>query len=88
MPRIALAHPSEKIEQALADWVAYIFAKKLRDEAPIVPKKVRAGDIVREPPPVEEYNNIKRSVTRAKLSIPYMKEALENPNFDIKRFTF
>lgn len=83
MLRIAIARPSEEIEKALADWVAFTFTKRLREEAPIITEKVRAGELVRESPPVEEYNNLKRDVTKAKLSSPYLRNALENPAFDI-----
>jgi hypothetical protein len=85
MLRIAIARPSEKIEQSLADWVAFTFTKRIREEAPIIPEKVRAGELVRESPPIEEYNNLKRNVTKAKMSSPYLKEALESPTFDINK---
>jgi hypothetical protein len=85
MIRVALARPSEKIEQALEDWVAFTFAKKIREEAPIIPETVRAGGQVRESPPVEEFNQVKRSVTKAKMSSNYLKEALEEPKFDINK---
>ncbi len=81
--RVALARPSEKIEQALEDWIAFTFTKKIRDEAPIIPEKVRAGVQVRENPPIEEFNQLKRSITKAKMVSPYLKNALENPHFDI-----
>lgn len=83
--RIAIARPSEDIEKALADWVAFTFTKRLRDEAPIIPEKVRAGEVIRESPPIEEYNNIKRDITKAKMSSNYFKEALENPTFDMNK---
>jgi hypothetical protein len=83
MIRVALARPSEKIEQALEDWVAFTFSKKFREEAPIIPEKVRAGGQVRESPPIEEFNQVKRSVAKAKMSSEYLKEALEEPKFDI-----
>lgn len=85
MLRIAIARPSEDIEKALADWVAFTFAKRLREEAPIIPEKVRAGELVRESPPTEEYNQIKRSIAKAKMSSDYLKEALEEPTFDINK---
>ena len=71
------------MKKSLADWVAFTFTKKLREEAPIIPEKVRAGEPIRESPPIDEYNNIKRNITRAKMSLPYLKDALENPHFDI-----
>lgn len=61
------------------------FTKKIREEAPIIPEKVRAGELVRESPPPEEYNQIKRNVTKAKMSSAYLKDALENPEFDINK---
>lgn len=85
MLRVALARPSEKIEQALADWIAFTFTKKIINEAPIITDTVRAGGLVREHPPIEEYNNLKRNVTKAKISSPYLKDALENPSFDINK---
>jgi hypothetical protein len=85
MLRIAQTRPSEEIEKALADWIAFTFVKKLREEAPIIPEKVRAGEIVRESPPIEEYNQIKRSITKAKMTSDYLKEALEEPKFDINK---
>lgn len=81
--RVAISRSSEGIEKALADWIAFTFAKRLREEAPIIPEKVRAGKIVREPPPIEEYNNLKRNIAKAKISSPYLKEALKDPHFDI-----
>jgi hypothetical protein len=83
MLRVALARPSEQLEKALANWIAFTFTKNLREEAPIIPEKVRAGELVRESPPLEEYNNLKRNIAKAKISSPYLKEALENPHFDI-----
>jgi hypothetical protein len=83
MLKIAIARPSEHIEKALADWIAFTFAKKIREEAPLITEKVRAGELVRESPPLEEYNRLKRNITNAKMSLPYLKEALENPHFDI-----
>lgn len=85
MLRIAITRPSEKIEQSLADWVAFTFTKSIREEAPIIPERVRAGELVRESPPAEEYNNLRRDVTKAKISSQYLKDALENPNFDINK---
>ena len=85
MIRVALARPSEKIEQAL-DWIAFTFTKKIKKkEAPIIPEKVRAGGQLRESPPIEELNQVKRSVTKAKMSSEYLKEALEEPKFDINK---
>jgi hypothetical protein len=85
MLRVAIARSSEEIEKALADWIAFTFTKRLREEAPIIPEKVRAGKIVRESPPIEEYNGIKRNVAKAKMSFPYLRDALENPHFDINK---
>jgi hypothetical protein len=85
MLRIALARPSEKIEQALADWIAFTFTKKIREEAPIIPEKVRATGQVRQAPPIEEFNSLKRSIAKAKMSSPYLITALENPRFDINK---
>ena len=85
MLRIAITRPSEKIEQSLADWVAFTFTKRIREEAPIIPDKVRGGELVRESPPIEGYNNLKRDVTKAKISSSYLKDALENPTFDINK---
>jgi hypothetical protein len=81
--RVALARPSERIEKALEDWVAYTFSKKIPDEAPIIPQKVRAGGQIREYPPIEEFNQVKRSVTKARMSSQYLAEALEDPHFNI-----
>ena len=83
MLKIAIARPSEYIEKALADWIAFTFAKKIREEAPLITEKVRAGEVVRESPPLEEYNRLKRNITNAKMSSSYLKEALEHPHFDI-----
>jgi hypothetical protein len=85
MLRIAIVRPSEEIEKALADWIAFTFTKRLREEAPIIPERVRAGELVRESPPIEELNQIKRSVAKAKMSFPYLRDALENPDFDINK---
>jgi len=83
--RVAMARPSEEIEKSLADWIAFTFTKKMRDEAPIIPGKVRAGELVREPPPIKEMNQINRSVTKAKMSSRYLKDALKKPDFDINK---
>jgi len=83
--RIAIARPSDEIEKALSDWIAFTFIKRLREEAPIIPEKVRTGELVRESPPIEEYNQIKRSITKAKLTSDYLKQALEGPSFDINK---
>jgi len=85
MLRIAQTRPSEEIEKALADWIAFTFTKRIREEAPIIPERVKAGELVRESPPIEEYNQIKRSVTRARMSSPYLQDALGNPSFDINK---
>jgi hypothetical protein len=61
--KIIEARPSEEIEKALADWIAFTFTKRIREEAPIIVEKVRAGELVRESPPIEEYNSIKRNIT-------------------------
>lgn len=83
--RIAIARPSEEIEKALSDWIAFTFTKRLREEAPIIPERVRAGELVRESLPIEEYNQIKRNITKAKNSSTYLREALQKPEFDINR---
>lgn len=49
--RIALVRSSEEIEKALADWIAFTFMKRLMDETPIIPERVKGGQIVRESPP-------------------------------------
>jgi hypothetical protein len=85
MLKLAAAHPSEKIEEAIADWIAYTYTKKIREEAPIIPEKVRAGELVRESPPPEEFNSVKRSIAKAKMSSSYLVSALENPNFDLNK---
>lgn len=85
MLKIAQIRPSEEIEKALGDWIALNFAKRIREEAPIIPEKVRGGELVRESPPIEEFNQIKRNLAKAKLSFPYLKEALQNPQFDINK---
>lgn len=85
MLKLAAAHPSETIEQAIADWIAFTYTKKIREEAPVIPEKVKAGELVREPPPAEEFNSIKRSIAKAKMSSPYLIGALENPSFDINK---
>ena len=85
MLKIAQIRPSEEIEKALGDWIALNFAKRIREEAPIIPEKVRGGELVRESPPIEEFNQIKRNIAKAKLSFPYLKEALQNPHFDINK---
>jgi hypothetical protein len=83
--RVAIARPSEQIEKALADWIAFTFTKRMREEAPIIPQTVRAGVQVRESPPIKEMNQIKRSVTKAKMSSIYLKGALGKPDFDINK---
>ncbi|MFZ0510298.1 MAG: hypothetical protein WAM14_01720 [Candidatus Nitrosopolaris sp.] len=82
---LRIARPSEKIEESLADWVAFTFTKRIREEAPIIPEKVRGGELVRESLPVEEFDNLRRNVTKAKISSPYLKVALQNPTFDINK---
>jgi hypothetical protein len=82
--RIALARPSDAIEKSLSDWVAFTFTKKIREEAPIETEKLRAGEFVREQPPVEQYDELKRNVAQARISSPYFKDALENPHFDME----
>ena len=84
MLRIAIARPSKEIEKELANWIAFTF-RRLREEAPIIPERVRAGGLVRESPPLEELNQIRRSITKAKNSSTYLNEALEKPEFDINR---
>lgn len=81
--KLATVKSSEQIEKALADWVAFTFSNRIREEAPLISDRVRAGEIVRESPPIEEYNSLKRNITKAKISFPYLKDALENPHFDI-----
>lgn len=83
--RIAIARPSQEIERALSDWIAFTFTKRLREEAPIITEKVRAGELVRESPPIEEYNQISRSIAKAKNTSDYFREALEEPKFDINQ---
>lgn len=34
-------------------------------------------------PPIEEYNSMKRSLVKAKISSKSLEESLENPHFDI-----
>ena len=80
--RIAIARPSEQIEKSLADWIAFTFIKRIRNEAPIIPEKVRGGELVRESPPVEEYDNLKRDLSKAKIALPYLEVALDDPHFD------
>ena len=41
--------------------------------------------VVGESPPIEEFNEIKRNIAKAKLSFPHLKEALQNPHFDINK---
>jgi hypothetical protein len=82
--KIASINPSEKIEKALADWIAHTF-KRLRNDSPLIPDVVRAGDVVRESPPIEEYNNLKRNIIIAKKNYPYLIKASENPSFDINK---
>jgi hypothetical protein len=77
--KLAAVQPSEQIEKSLADWVAFIFTNRIREEAPLISERVRAGENVREPPPIEEYNSLKRNIAKAKISIPYLKDALKNP---------
>jgi len=72
--RVALVRPSEKIEQALADWIAFTFTKKIPEEAPIIPENVKAGRHIRQSPPIEEFNTIKRDITKAKISFILSKE--------------
>jgi hypothetical protein len=85
MLRIASSRPSEAIEQALADWVALSYSKKIREEAPIIPEKVRSGEQARESPPIDKLNKIAISVTKARISSDYMRDALAKPDFDINR---
>ncbi|HEY7571951.1 MAG TPA: hypothetical protein VH796_11345 [Nitrososphaeraceae archaeon] len=85
MLKLAAAHPSERIEEAIADWIAFTYTKKIREEAPIIPEKVRAGEVVRESPPPEVFNSVKRSIAKAKMSSTYLISALENPNFDLNK---
>ena len=82
---MAVAAPSEKIQEAIADWIAFTYKKKLDDEAPLVPEKVKAGELVRISPPIEEYSSLERNISRAEESYPYFKDALENPEFDINK---
>ena len=42
--KIAQIRPSEEIEKALGDWIALNFTKRIREEAPIIPEKVRGGE--------------------------------------------
>ena len=79
MLRIAIARPSEYIEQALANWIAFTYTKRIRKEAPFIPGKMKAGELVRESPVIEEYKNLQRNAINAKPSSPYLKDALENP---------
>jgi hypothetical protein len=51
--------------------------KRIGEEAPIIPEKVRAGEQVRESTPIEQYNSVKRSIARAKMSSHYLIGALE-----------
>ena len=83
--RIAMKRPSEKIEQAMEDWIALNFSQKIRDEAPIIPEKVRAGEVVRESPPIKEYNSLRRNITKAKASSEYLTNALKTPKFEINQ---
>jgi hypothetical protein len=85
MLKLAAAHPSETIEQAIADWIAFTYTKKIREEAPVITERVKAGELVRESPPVEEFNSVKRIIAKAKMSSPYLISALENPSFDINK---
>jgi hypothetical protein len=85
MLRVAAARPSEEIEKALADWIAFTFSKRIREEAPIITEKVRSGESVRESPPIEEYNIIKRDIAKARMSFPYLRTALEDPHFDMNK---
>src|SRR5919197_3590759 len=46
-----------------------------REETPIIPEKVRAGDQVRRSPPVEEFSSLKRNIAKVKMSSPYLISA-------------
>ncbi len=59
MLRIAITRPSEQIEKLLADWVAFTYTKRITQDVPLVPEKVRGGELVREAPPINEYNSLK-----------------------------
>jgi hypothetical protein len=80
--RVAVAKPSKKIEKVLSNWIAFT-SRKLMEEAPIILAQVRAGPQTRESPPSEEYNQVNRSITKAKFSFHYLKDALQEPKFDI-----
>jgi hypothetical protein len=81
--KLLAVRPSDKMESALADWVAYSFTRVER-ESPLYPPgtTTRAGGATRTPPPVRELNKIKRSIAKAKEQSPYLKEALRKPEFD------
>lgn len=81
--RIAIIRPSEQIEKLLADWIAFTFTNRIRQDIPIMVEKIRGRELVRESPPIEEYNSLKRDITKAKMSFPYLGKALADPNFDI-----
>jgi hypothetical protein len=84
--KLLAARPSDKMESALADWVAYSFTR-IEKESPLLPPgtTTRAGGATRAPPPVSELNQIRRSLAKAKEESAYLKEALRKPEFDIEK---
>lgn len=84
--KLLAARPSDKIESALADWVAYSFTR-IEKESPLLPPgtTTRAGGATRTPPPVRELNQIRRSIAKAKEQSLYLKEALRKPEFNIEK---
>jgi len=83
MVKIAANRPSPKIEQAMEDWIALSFTKRIEEEAPMIPNKMRGDSVVRESPPIKEFNSIKRSVANAKATSQHLQQALRAPKFEL-----
>jgi hypothetical protein len=81
--RLASVRTSRQIEKSLADWIAFT-SRSIGGDGPIIPHKVKGGEIVREAPPIEEYNNLKRSIAKARNSSEFLRAALESPRFNIE----
>src|SRR6476659_7146731 len=42
--RLASSKPAKEIEKAIAEWISFIYSKRIREESPIITEDVRSGE--------------------------------------------
>lgn len=80
--RLASTKPSKEVEKSIANWIAFLYVKKMDMESPMTTEKTKSGEVTRERLPIDLYNKLKRDISYAKTNNPVFKEALLNSHFD------